>query len=71
MNNPTTPEAVKALQNALKSDKEYRDTWVANIACCIMGQFKEWNGVDGVHKLANDSANRFIDHFLSQNNSNE
>jgi Tfp pilus assembly protein PilF len=45
----TVSEARQAMTDALKSDPDYRQSWVANIACALM---------DEVDSLKKDSALR-------------
>ena len=62
-------EAIAVLIQALKTDKMYRQGWVANIAMAYQDQeadyFREYPGKKILghsdrHKIANDAAERFI-----------
>ena len=65
-----TPEAIKVLTDALKSDKSYRESWKANIAMAYIDN-ERWyrekikkapnalNGQDK-HNIANEAAEYFL-----------
>ncbi len=71
-----TPEAVKVLTDALKSDKGYRESWKANIAMSYIDS-ERWyrervkkasnalNGEDK-HKIANEAAEYFLNQLCDE-----
>lgn len=61
-----TPSVIGALRHILTVDKEYRDTWVANIAmsfydACVNSGVKP----DNLHELCNKAADNFLDTLVN------
>lgn len=70
----TLPNAIKTLQEYLKVDDDYRQSWVANIAMAMYDEFigSGWD-VSGennddkdntLHAICNRGAERFINQFI-------
>lgn len=62
------PAAMKILTDTLKKDKEYRETWAANITMSFYDHYRRFKNKSGkqklsnqdVHKVATDAAEYFI-----------
>lgn len=63
-----TAEAMKQLKKALQKDKEYRYSWVANIAMAYKDNYHWWKvkhkksvmNKEDLHCIANNAAEYFI-----------
>jgi hypothetical protein len=53
----TVAEARQAMRDAFKADPDYRQSWVANIACCIRD---ESGDLPICHEICNRIADRVV-----------
>lgn len=63
------PEAIKALQQALKNDPDYRESWKANIAVVFQDEVRRYKNHNNIERLnrrdidviSNTAAESFLD----------
>ena len=48
------------LVKALKTDKAYQETWIANIAMAFQDEYRRSHQHNGVHYISNKAAKNFI-----------
>jgi len=58
-------KAIDTLKNHLDNDKEYYDTWKANLAMAFYDELiTDKDNKSDLHKICNDGADRFLSNFI-------
>jgi len=74
----TTKEAMCQIANELHNDESYRQGWKANITMSFYDKALDYRNKTGrkylsnvdIHRIANDAADAFISHLITNNNCN-
>lgn len=78
-NSNKLPEAITELVQALKSDKDYRLSWSANIAMAFNDSYRQYAkehnkkqmNREDIHKIANTASEYFLDLLCMDSSSKE